>query len=320
MRLTVSSWDPTYGTTMEPSDPDQAPPDIDPDVETPAGKWAPVSPPAGLQRPGRVLFLDGVRRTDALLWATPGGASRPRQALAASYAAGIVESTPTAAALIDAQVRRIIAGPAGIPALDLAANSEMYRPVTVGTEPSSTQLSNAVQERLGLLEQHVAHTFSSGDLTVVDGPLTGRQQTPNVVGYIKTHQVAYLPDELEQTVAALTAGQRTPLFATLPGRGYSRLSFYLRLTGDVGHPWAAVVRCEMTPEQPIGDAVATADLLATILPMYASQPHRDPRAPQNLSPIASLESELRRRLGDRDILTRLLRVHIAGMDPREQNS
>lgn len=312
MRLSVGAWDPSYGPTLEPSDPDHTPPDIDPDVETAAAAWQPVPAPTGLPRPGRILFLDGVRRTDAGLWATPDGATRPRQAIAASFAAGIVASTPTGATLVDAQVRRIIAGPAGISALALAHTAEMYRPVTVGTDPSAAQLSNAVQERLGLLEQHVAHTAGSADLTIIDGPLSGRQQLPHAVGYIKTHQVAYLPEQLERTVADLDGGQRTPLFATLPDRaGFSRLSFYLRLTNDRSHPWAAIVRCEMTPEQPIADAATTANLLAATLPRFASSPHRDPRAPQNLAPIASLERELRHRLGDPTIMERLLRTHIA---------
>jgi hypothetical protein len=43
------------------------------------------------------------------------------------------------------------------------------------------------------------------------------------------------------------------------------------------------------------------------LPPYASEPHKDPRAPQNLYPIAGLERALRRRLGDQHVLYRALR-------------
>ena len=42
------------------------------------------------------------------------------------------------------------------------------------------------------------------------------------------------------------------------------------------------------------------------MPRYASEPHKDPRAPQNLYPIGGLERELRRRLGDPDLLYRAL--------------
>jgi hypothetical protein len=47
--------------------------------------------------------------------------------------------------------------------------------------------------------------------------------------------------------------------------------------------------------------------VAATLPRFASQPHNDPRAPQNLHPIAGLERELKRRLGDPLLLERALR-------------
>ena len=45
---------------------------------------------------------------------------------------------------------------------------------------------------------------------------------------------------------------------------------------------------------------------------YASEPYKDPRAPQNLYPIGGLERELRRRLGDAGLMFRALRVAAAG--------
>ena len=48
------------------------------------------------------------------------------------------------------------------------------------------------------------------------------------------------------------------------------------------------------------------------LPRFASEPHKDGRAPQNLYPIAGLEGELRRRLGDPHLLERGLRSASAG--------
>jgi hypothetical protein len=55
----------------------------------------------------------------------------------------------------------------------------------------------------------------------------------------------------------------------------------------------------------------TADRTAALLPRFASRPHKDPRAPQNLYPIAGLERELRRRLGDAGVLYRALRAAAA---------
>ena len=49
-------------------------------------------------------------------------------------------------------------------------------------------------------------------------------------------------------------------------------------------------------------------LAAGLLTPLASSPHKDPRAPQNLVPIGGLERELRRRLGDQQLLYRGLRA------------
>ena len=43
---------------------------------------------------------------------------------------------------------------------------------------------------------------------------------------------------------------------------------------------------------------AIADRTAALLPVVGSEPHIDPRAPQNLVPIGALERELRHRMGD----------------------
>jgi hypothetical protein len=54
-------------------------------------------------------------------------------------------------------------------------------------------------------------------------------------------------------------------------------------------------------------AVELADASAGILPRFASLPHWDPRAPQNLVPIAGLEKRLRHLLGDRVLVNRMIR-------------
>src|SRR5690606_22340237 len=120
---------------------------------------------------------------------------------------------------------------------------------------------------------------------------------PRAVGYIKTHHVGYLPVGLDRVVGALAPGERTPLFVAT-SLSWSRYSWYVRLPGAEGHPWAGVVRCEVAAEGTVADAAAVADRVAATLPRFASQAHKDPRAPQTLHAIAGLERELRRRLGD----------------------
>ena len=54
-----------------------------------------------------------------------------------------------------------------------------------------------------------------------------------------------------------------------------------------------------------------ANLSQATLCRYASVEYKDSRAPQNLYPIAGLERDLRRRLGDNRLLYRALRVAAA---------
>ena len=143
-------------------------------------------------------------------------------------------------------------------------------------------------------------------LVLLDGPVTNRTHIPRAVGVIKTHATAYLPPPLHGLVGELPERARTPVF-TIGGRG-SRHSWYLRLPGGSGSPWSGVVRCECSADLTPADAVGLADRVAATVPRYASEAHKDPRAPQNLYPVGGLERELRRRLGDSDLLYRALRV------------
>ena len=111
-------------------------------------------------------------------------------------------------------------------------------------------------------------------------------------------------------LAALAPGERTPAFTV--GTSWTRHSWYVRLPGPAGAPLAGVVRCECpadrgarrrSPRWPTSPPA--------VLPRYASEAHKDARAPQNLYPIAGLERELRRRLGDPALLHRALRVAAA---------
>jgi hypothetical protein len=142
-------------------------------------------------------------------------------------------------------------------------------------------------------------------LLVVDGPLGDRRHIPGAVGYVKTHHVSYLPAALQPTATRLGPGERTPLFAI--GDRRFRYSWYLRLPGAAAHPWWGIVRCEASGDLTRAEAVELADCVTATLPRFASQPHNDPRAPQNLHPIAGLERELRHRLGHPALMDRALR-------------
>jgi hypothetical protein len=104
-------------------------------------------------------------------------------------------------------------------------------------------------------------------------------------------------------VVALRVGQRTPLFAI----GEDRLSWYQRLPGAGEEGWAGILRGEVARAVGTEEARRLADRAAVELPRMAGRPHRDPRAPQNMAPIAGLEERLRHRLGDRRLALRAVR-------------
>jgi hypothetical protein len=135
--------------------------------------------------------------------------------------------------------------------------------------------------------------------------LRGRQHLPRTLGYIKSHQARYLPPELNGLVSALLPGQRTPIF--LMGTSWDRHSWYLRLPGPAGAPWAGIVRIECSADLPLKEVTRLAALSQSCLGRFASASYKDSRAPQNLYPIAGLEAQLRRRLGDPRLLYRALR-------------
>jgi hypothetical protein len=263
-----------------------------------------------------------------------GIAATASMSVCASYAAGVVcccgRPGRRQAHLVAAEIRRGLFTTAAH-ATDIQTRAGTYRARhTVGSDavPLTMALSNALQRALAEIEVITAlaartalprtaeHAGSAphgqdaagDDLLVIDGPLRNRAHLPRTMGLIKTHRAGYLAPELNQVVAALTAGQRTPVF--LMGTSWERHAWYLRLpsTPDVpGAPWAGVVRCEAATDLSVPQLTALANLSQTVLCRYASVAYKDSRAPQNLVPIAGLENTLRHRLGDTRVLYRALR-------------
>ncbi len=111
--------------------------------------------------------------------------------------------------------------------------------------------------------------------------------------------------ELRLLVVSLVPGQRTPVF--LLGSSWDRYPWYLRLPCTPGAPWAGIVRLECSATRNATEAIGMTWLSQATLCRYASREYKDTRAPQNLYPIAGLERQLRRRLGDAMLLYRGVR-------------
>jgi hypothetical protein len=305
----VEPWDPGYGLAYS-ADQDglaASSAELDLDLELPAAQWCPLDAGSDGWTPSQVLFLDGVRRIDARLWVT-GAGDEPSLGIATSIAAGIV-CCDGAARIADVSVERdLFTGVSG--ATDLVTRSARYT-ARAAKSGGLDDLSLAMQQRLALAEVQLAQSYreqhpEGEDLLIVDGPLRGRTHLDRTVGYIKTHHTSYLPPPQAAVIAALKPGQRTPAFTM--GTSWRRHSWYLQLAGTPGVPWAGVVRLECSADLAPAAVPALADLTARVLPPFASAPHKDPRAPQNLVPIGGLERQLRHRLGDPQLLYRALRA------------
>ena len=284
-------------------DPDEiTPAEVDTDVELPSRQWRSLTPE--LDPAAVVRFVDGVRRVDARLWMTDdAGVGHP--GIAASYAAGVA-CCDEQAIIESCEVRRIAVSGHPVPFDVVAGGFGLYtgEPVTDGSDAG---LTRALHDRMGELERLVAGMTGEGELVIVDGPLRSRAVGTSTIGYIKTHQTAYLSGSCAAVVSRLTPGARTPIFRISSRGGWAKWSWYVRLPGHVDHAWEAIARCEAGGQMPHETAIRLADTCAATLPRFASQQYKDPRAPQNLHPIAALERQLRRRLGDPGLAVRALR-------------
>ncbi len=392
--FTVDPWDPGYGTAFDEElnaagqgggALEESSAELDLDLEMPADRWRPIDPDPSAPLPSKLLFLDGVRRIDAWIWVhrrdgngasygSNGNGLQPAPGIAASFAAGLV-CCDGVARVAEVTVERGLFT-ATAEAADIATAHARYI-ARRADRGAPDKLSLALQRRLTETEVELALLFRAqrdggDDLLVVDGPLRGRTHLDRTIGYIKTHHIAYLPAAQASVVAALSPGQRCPVFTM--GTSWRRNSWYLRLPaapaapgapgvlgdlstsgspsmpsasgvpaasnapttssvpsassipatsgvpitsgvltasgvpGPPGAPWSGVVRLECSADLPPAAAIRLADQAARLLPQLASSPHKDARAPQNLVPIGGLERELRRRLGDRELLYRALRA------------
>jgi hypothetical protein len=306
VRFSVETWAPEYGIGADAERLEDVAVRVDTDVERPLADWAPVVPSPGV-RPERILFVDGIRRIDARVWIHDG--DRSHVGVCASVAAGVVACAGERAEVVDVLVDRglfTLAASAG-PIVTRHATYGLFP--TVGDDPDELYL--AIHDLMTSLEMRVASGHGC-ELVVFDGPLRGRTD-PSGVGYVKTQRVQYLPDEVVPVLGRLGDGERTPVFLIGGGRGHTRFSWYLRLPGPRSHPLSGIVRCELPGVGTASAAVGRAELVSACLPRFASEPHWESRAPQNLYPIAGLEHELRRRLGDQLLLDRSLRIAAADL-------
>jgi len=318
MPLRLLPWTPEYGTSMQfdAGDPDDSGVELDATVECP--QWAAVDPDG--HPPESLQIVDGVRRTEAhALDDGPDGA--PLFALFGSLAVGVVRCEDGVATVLAEHLRveRRCLQSGGDPLdREVPAGKTVlqFRAETPAGATTANALVDALNRTMLDEEAKLAEELSRDEsaLTLVDGPLRNlRAPGHRVVGYVKRIHNWYIDGERLRLLPRLATGQRTPIVRLTGADGRERHSWFLRLAdlGDRYHPLGGLLRLEAPGELPLQEAVALADQSSLALPPLASSPLRDPRAPQNLTPVGGLEHELRRRIGNPLWIRRLLAAALA---------
>jgi len=305
-RLFVEGWAPDYGAPFEPVE-ELAPAEGSVDVSVERTEWEPMD--CADDGASRIAFVDGVRRVDARL-TVDDPAAGPVPGICGTFAVG--------AACWDREARETTIDRSRVERLAVLSGQreEHLPPVALDppyrteaiADPDPDALVRHVHTLMRRAEGECATAMArDGWFVVADGPLNDLSPS-TTIGYVKSHRVTYLPPRQGETVGALGPGQRTPLFTIA---AYERYSWYVRLSRPAGgHSWSGVVRCEASGSLRQSDVRAMADRSAATLPLVASEEHIDPRAPQNLVPIAALERALRHLMGDRGLVYRAVRAAV----------
>ncbi len=304
-RIFVEGWSPEYGVPLDADALAPAQGSVDDTVEE-----IPWVARDGIDDGVRhIAFIDGVRRVDARL-TIDDPVEGPVPGLCGTFAVGSVRwDRATARSVVaDEHIERwaVLAGGRAeiFPRVDLVPP---YETITI-PDRDGDALVHALQSRMRAAEGRLAAVVATDAFVFADGPLN-ELAPQQVVGTIKSHRVTYLTPQRSAIVGSLGPGQRTPLFTIAD---YRRYSWYVRLAVLAGgHSWTGIVRCETSGHLPIAEVVTIADRTAALLPLLGSQPHIDPRAPQNLVPIGALERQLRHRMGEPGLVYRALRAAVS---------
>jgi len=315
MRIALDPWGSDYGAQVtvahEIDASDDSVRSVDDQVE--ARAWEPVSPPV-VPLPEVTAIIDGVMRTEANAVLIEG--ETRSLALFCSFATGAVVFGPQGVRIAEGAVERLFLVGNGRSAHDVAVPAGSGQPVSLlyralsSSAETPERLREALTTQMRQSEAAVAEKLCErGRLILADGNLTFVRTGSPAVGVIKSVQRMYLSAGAAAILERLQPGERTPLFrirGSAARDGYDVFSCYLRLARPqpIQHSFAGVVRLEVKASLGVQSAVALLDQAAVKVSALASRPPKDPRAPQNLTPIRGLERQLRRSLGDAQLVRR----------------
>ena len=327
----LESWGTDYDTPISQSQEDSASDDVvDTNIE--GDNWVPHRPTSEPSLPKKIIFVDGRRRLDARFLGKAGNEVLYGAFATIAVGAVLVDRITCKATCLEPVIKRAIAlggdrsAPVTYIPCPLGSGAFLAYELCLTTSDNEPQTPlNLVQKAMREEEARLTMPFANEAevLVVRDGPLLyGSYKAPeSTVGYIKTMSKAYLTEDYASILWELKVGERTPIFAIgEEGKPKRRWSWYLRS----GHPdicpqrlgyhdLHGIVRLDLYSEVPLETAKEIADQTTYLIPQYASHPSRDPRAPQNLTPVGALERELGRRMGDKALIERRLRTFLASV-------
>jgi hypothetical protein len=315
IRVRLDPWEPEYEGAVQVAGDEETPADIDTQVES--ATWEAIRPAAATPG-GPLYFVDGVRRIEHRILAET--TERTLFGLLGSFAVGATRVAAGAAAIVGEHLERLCVAGGGLslPPMEVRLPSGgapvVFQPRSVA-ENSPEAALQGLQNTMRECEAALAASLGDGDATVfLDGPLTFFTTTSAaVVGFVKRLLRSYLPPDKALLLRTLAIGQRTPIFL-IKDVSRRRYSWYARIASGrpIDSTLTGIVRLETSSGLDLQTVRRLADLGTAVLPRFASAHGRDPRAPQNLYPIAGLEQALRHRLGDTLLIRRAIEAYLHG--------
>lgn len=302
----VDPWEIEYGEQLPASiEQDNS---IDATVEKDLDQWGPIKPPSTTIDFDRIVLIDGTRRIDARIHQLNNDSVV--YGAFASYAVGAVTLSSTEARIEKYRLRHsaILTDSQSFPQPIVLRPGLTYQPEST-PETGSDAVIQHLQHSMRRAEGSIAAEMSDAQsLVIADGPLRFESFPENpALGYIKSIHNLYVENEQQRTIRSLTRGTRTPIFLIETSQQHlSMFSWFVRLSdmGVASSPMHGLVRIECYTHIGFEKAQELADFSCKWLPGVASKRGHDARWPQNLVPIGALESQLRKKLADRNLVKR----------------
>ncbi len=255
-----------------------------------------------------LIFIDGVRRTECLVYIRDEETGESSEGAFVSLGAGALRVeygrlNHVEESLILSTVERLMAFRGSF----LLQSLLNFRPFPVNGE-ISVEINRYMREELEASIALQALKKFPEDLILCDGTLSYKLRNTPALGFVKSIKRLYFDKRYLNLLYSLKPGQRSPIIKLHyqqrqeEKEKVDKLTWYVKLNDYEG--LHGIARVEIFPQENFEKVKRLADLSAGLLPLFASKAFQDKRSPQNLLPIGRLEKFLRLHLGAYGIIRR----------------